>query len=167
MNSLTRALKKTALIGALLTALPAAFADPVLWNFSYATADHSVSASGVLTTVDQGNGSFLVTGISGTRNGATITGLEAQWAYLGDDNMLTAAAPQLTFAGISYDVGADKFNVFFHPDMNIYREGTGSIRTDLASFTATMTSAVPEPASWAMMGLGALGLAVVRRRRAA
>lgn len=94
----------------------------------------AVSASGVLTasptaTADE----FLVTAISGTRNGQMITGLLAPNTYGGNDNLIFTTNPHLDGNGASYAVAVsgvayEKVNVynnnlFFTP--NPHLDGNG------------------------------------------
>ena len=153
------ALTTFALIGA-LAATSAARADD--FNFSYSGA--GVTESGVLPTVEPFTGTFLITGISGTRNGASITGLSS---FDGADNLLFATDPILTFDGFSYTTASDSYNVFFSGfdgEVNSYVE-EDSEGNDITITIAPLTSATPEPSSLVLLGSGMLAAAGAARRR--
>src|SRR5580692_4366574 len=77
----------------------------LLWNWSYSGA--GVSASGTFTTNDtpDGAGLYQIVGITGTDNGATITGLQPTGTPIPGnepyavDNLVSAAEPRLTMHG--------------------------------------------------------------------
>lgn len=50
----------------------------------------------------QAGGLFLVTGITGTRNGNPITGLIPTGTFLGNENLLNAASAYVSFGGIGF-----------------------------------------------------------------
>jgi hypothetical protein len=137
-----------------------------------------VSASGVLTTSDivNGDGSFTVTGITGTRtfnNVATdtITGLLAPGSIVGSDNKLFTAGPVfLSGGGIVFTIsannagdGGNRVNVYFSGASTGYTENANPIQYGAFSITP-----VPEPSTWALMlgGLGVLAWSQRRRRPA-
>lgn len=163
---------------AMLAGLAAAPASAATYAFSFTALDASASGSGFFTTAAAAPS--LVTAISGTLSSAsvgpgtfTITGLSS---YAGADNQLLAAAPYVTFGGISFttDIGGT-FNFglggsnlpygtilnssVLNPSGN-FVGSPGSLPIDLT------VSQVPEPASWALMVLG-FGLAGVALRRRA
>jgi hypothetical protein len=116
-----------------------------------------------------GGGQFLVTSISGTADGETISGLTS---YAGDDQMISwPGTPQLDFPGLAIETTTgDAFNMYF----NGFTSGTpggdydcgvagycmigpgvpGTSGLDgpdpyasLTAFSATPTG-VPEPSTW-------------------
>src|SRR4051812_10068568 len=77
-----------------------------LWSWSY--SGDNITASGTFTTLDSPNpqGSYLITAISGTRNGKAITALQqtGTWIpgnepYAVDNLLLPRPGPQLTKQG--------------------------------------------------------------------
>jgi hypothetical protein len=87
-------------------------AQAIVWNWSYAGTD--VTASGTLTTTDNHttNGYYTISGITGQRNGYTITGLVPAHSGNGNiwwnnDNGFNGARP--SDEGISYYVGGVEF----------------------------------------------------------
>ena len=91
-----------------------------LWDWSYSAA--GIAASGTFTTGDapDGDGRFAITGITGTRNGVAITGLQAAGTPIPGnepyavDNLVSAASPQLTVHGFGFALADGTFcNPFF------------------------------------------------------
>jgi hypothetical protein len=170
---------------ALALALVSGAASAKTWDFSFA-GDNGVSGSGELFTGASGS-PFTVTGATGTISdtqgslvGApfTIDGLNG---YAAADNLLYVPASQpsgyVDFGGISFSTTAGV-------DFNLGGGGTGSPSAVLndsvndpggypvptfGSNNITLSiTAVPEPASWAMvlLGIGGIGagLRIARRK---
>src|SRR5215469_1470835 len=91
----------------------AAFAVPVhgstLWSWNYSGT--GITASGTFTTLDSpdARGGYLITAISGARNGQTITALQptGTWIpgnepYAVDNLVFAGPGPQLTKAGFGF-----------------------------------------------------------------
>jgi hypothetical protein len=92
-----------------------------LWNWSFSGA--GVSASGTFTTeaAPDARGFYRITGIAGTANGGTITGLQATGtAVPGNsgypvDNLVRSNGPQLTTHGFGFSVSNGEYhNPFYH-----------------------------------------------------
>jgi len=138
------------------------------------TATGTLTTSNTATTVN-GRQAFLITGITGTRNGSAITGLIPAGTDFGGvaiDNYLYATGPYLTDAGFGFSVAGtgNLYNPYYFG--GAYQEyvrtaaGADFQNTSGITFTLTaVTGGVPEPATWAMMliGFGAVG-GVLRRR---
>ncbi|NEP14727.1 MAG: PEP-CTERM sorting domain-containing protein [Symploca sp. SIO2C1] len=95
-------------------------ASALTWNWSYSVT--GVDASGTLTTNDTPDdlGFYQITGITGTRNNETITGLEATGTSIPGnepfelDNLISLNPEQLTSDGFGYSTSGGNFvNVFF------------------------------------------------------
>ena len=131
-------------------------------------------ASSLIARIEfNGNGTISSTDVSSLFG--TVTGSEFS-ASVDSNNMLTftytpgAGDPAIHYYGLSQ---ANTYNLFYDPN------AITSLSIDLSTFFAsnpglshldvydTTVPAVPEPATWAMMllGFGAIGVAMHRRRR--
>lgn len=170
-----------ALLG--LSALSPAQAALLNWTWSYSAT--GINAGGTLTTEDTPNASgfYLITGIAGTRNGETITGLQATGTAIPGnepfavDNLIRLNGPLLTHNGFGFSTsGGNYANPFFadfrSPPSYVeffsappFTAGTGPGDSELSiGFTANR---VPEPETWALMlaGLSLLGFKGARASR--
>jgi hypothetical protein len=104
----------------------------VAFDFSY--SGPGISASGILIATSEANGEYLVTGISGERNGQTITGMAGAGTFASNDNQIyypattqtlygTGGIAFLDIGGFSYMVGNLSYNVGWVNSSNGY---TGS-----------------------------------------
>ena len=147
------------------------------WSFDYTGT--GVSASGTITTgaaitTFEGYTGFLITGISGERNGVAIAGLtqaasdptvghttssDGRWWF---DNVL------LTSGGL--DLWGPLFSTVDGKEFNLYNNGgqyiDGYFNTDTGGYELTNVKMnVPENgATVAMLGVTLAGLAMFRRR---
>jgi len=153
----------------LILGLAAAAAHATQFNFSYSSSDPQISFQGVLTA-DFVNGDpsyFEITGISGTRNGAAITGLLPIGTTIVDgyplDNQMSFntefSVYEFNFNGMGFLVGEDRFNLYG----GLY-EATAEYPDGYLVDYLISEVAVPVPASIALLGLGMVGIAAVRRR---
>ncbi len=152
----------------------------LLWSWSYDAP--GITAGGTLTTDDvaDSQGFYQIFGITGSRNGIAITGLQpTDTAIPGNegfpvDNLISASGPQLTGEGFGYSTADGNFaNTFFADflDPASYAEffsappfgpGTGPEDTELpVSFTA----AIPEPGTASILIVGITGLIAGRFRQ--
>ena len=88
--------------------LPSSAAE--LWNWSY-SGGGSQGGSGTFTTND-GPGTYLITGITGTAENSPITGLLAPGSLGDNDNLLLPTySPQLSPGGISFQTLLNRWNL--------------------------------------------------------
>jgi PEP-CTERM motif len=130
------------------------------------------SGSFTITGTQNASGSVSVTGISGTFDGSTITGLTRNNLF-GPDQMISPGSTQAVDGnglGFSLADGADL--QMFAPGGSVEAdtlaaegvvELSGTLRNSFADLT--LTAAVPEPSTWAMMILGFCGLGFMAYRR--
>lgn len=152
-----------------------------VWNWSYSGS--GITASGTFTTLEKpgANGGYLITGITGTRDGKTITGLQPAGTsipgnepYTVDDLVFLGPGPQLTSHGFGFSISNGTYSNPFYADflpVPGYLEffsnpGVGHSELPV-QFSATPVS-VPEPATYAL-AFGALAVVLftpgVFRRR--
>jgi hypothetical protein len=135
---------------------------PVFFSFSYSmpgfgATPMNVSASGILTAFQTDVDTYMVSEISGTRNGEDILGIVPPGGFGLNDNVLFGANPHLTGNGLTYTVkgagndGSGNVNVFalgveyteLSPDVGL---------TETFNLSQiTPPSDVPEPASFTLV----------------
>lgn len=148
-------------------------------QFNYSYSGDGVEARGVLTTTDSrdANGYLTITGITGQRNGATITALLPPGSFPNDvppfgvpnDNLFSTTQPFLSFNGFSYLVGAQPENVFYYPDEGRYAE-TDDPNGDPVNYRLLNkfdVHRVPEPSSVGGLSVALLGsMWLLKKKRA-
>jgi hypothetical protein len=158
-----------------LAALPASAATS-LFDFSgTGFFGGTLNGSGTITTSDTsftGTNGFTaqaITGITGTFNGSTITGLAP--GLFGANNLFYSSGPFFVDGnGLGFTTASGVSANLFITNGTSYRVNTqgAGLLTGLVTASATpLVAAVPEPATWAMMlvGFGMIGAAVRYRRR--
>ena len=139
----------------------------LLWNWSYSGT--GVSASGTFTTNDAPDaaGFYQIVGITGTDNGAAITGLQPAGtpipgnAPYAVDNLVSAVEPRLTAHGFGFSLANGDYANPFYNGSNYYEylsvppfeNGAGPERP--VSFSAAI---VPEPSAASLMLAGLVAL---------
>jgi hypothetical protein len=155
-----------------------------LWHWQYSGA--GITATGTFTTVDSPdeNGGYLITGITGARNGIAITGLQPPGTsipgnepFTVDDLVFLDPGPQLTSGGFGFSMADGTYSNPFYADFlptPSYLEffstppftdgmpGPGSSELPV-QFSATPVS-IPEPATSVLVLGGTLVWARVRRQ---
>jgi len=153
-----------AAVTALTAAVPANAATFVIsFNSGYGAGNGTIVTNGAANTPS------LVTSFTGTLAGAAIS-LLAPGSYpigtASNDNLFDGTSPYFTFKGVSFAAGGQNYNLYNNgPTVMLCGRTAGCDTTSLSAFTVT---AVPEPATWAMMlvGFAMVGAATRYRRRA-
>lgn len=154
---------------ALVGSASSAVADVIDFNWSY--TGEGISAGGTFATTTTGTaGVYQITGITGQRNGLSITALDTtlgspdELLYYPATDTGTALSPTfLDNNGFSYDIGADAYNIFTSIGRPSVVENDGG---PAIVFTASPAS-VPEPLTVSIFGAGLLGAVALRRRKQA
>jgi hypothetical protein len=168
-----RSLTALTLGGAMSLAAASAGATTYDWTLSGPAASlggFAFDGSGTLTTAIV-SGQATITGISGEIGGNTITTLNN---FFGADNKFFPATTLLDTNGLGVETASgqmiDIFS-FFAPNSTDITPGNnyGEFTSNPGSFGVGTfsTTAVPEPSTWAVFILGALGVGVMLRRRVA
>ena len=169
---------------------PVQAASALSWNWNYSGT--GIGASGTFTTTDTPDdlGFYLISAITGTRNGETITGLQTTGTPIPGnepfnvDNLISFNSQQLTGDGFGYSTKSGNYSspffasflptpgyleVFSAPPIVPGFENLVSPDSELPiSFSAT-TITVPEPTSiLSLLALGTLcaGFAPKRKKLA-
>ncbi|MEH1895846.1 PEP-CTERM sorting domain-containing protein [Nostoc sp.] len=164
-------------------------ASALNWNWNYSGT--GIAANGTFTTNNTPNdlGFYLISGITGTRNGETITGLQPAGTPIPGnepfnvDNLISLNTQQLTIDGFGYSTSGGNYSspffanflptpgyleVFSAPPITLGSENFGPEDSELPiSFSATIIT-VPEPTSiLSLVALGTLcaGSALKRNKR--
>jgi len=185
MFSISHRILSVASAGALL--LIASAAQASIFDLSFSGSDETGSVSGTLqidATLTATPGQYTLNSISGQVSDSaiaggpfTLTGLLS--LYAGADNLFFyPTQPYVSFGGISFTtVGGGDFNLglggsgpfgYLFNASALNPSGNAQVNT-LAGSTSlsefTVTEAVPEPSTWAMMILGFAGIGYMTYRR--
>jgi hypothetical protein len=161
-------------------------ASALTWNWGYSGS--GINASGTFITNDMPDnlGYYLITGITGTRNGETITGLQPAGTPIPGnepfivDNLISLNPQQLTENGFGYSTAGGNYaspffasflstpgylEVFSAPPLIPGFENLGPEDSELPiNFSATPIT-IPEPsATLSLLVLGTLGASSFLKR---
>ena len=161
----------TAMALALSLAVPGVASATV---YDFTATGIGVNVSALVTTGAADGAGFDVTTITGSFNGVTIAGLSG---FGRSDNVLFPASSSFSNSGL-VDGDGLSFSLSSSNSENIFASSTGiglptlysAFGTNLEQTLVTLTvtpvaSAVPEPASMAVVGAGLIGLTFFRRRK--
>jgi len=140
----------------------AAFATNI--PFSYSGSGYT--GSGVFIATNEGGGTYLVTGVTGTQNGLPFTGVEPvtpQFSGYSYDNLLfLKSTPQLDVLGILLDWNGGVVNLGYDNT----RYGLWDATTPYPDPSHEIGfSATPEPSTLLTLGSGIVGLVGLARKR--
>src|ERR1700683_1046049 len=122
---------KSLLLAAMM-ALSDASSAQITWDWSWGGSD---SGSGTFTTNALSGSSYLITGVTGNWDGASIAGLLGPSVYQYNDNLLLSGATQLHTAGVAFSVAGGI-------DVNLSNlTGSGCFATGYTSVTSPPISA--------------------------
>ncbi len=153
---------------ALLAWSAPAIARADVFAFAVAGSGAGYSGTGTLTATANADGSYSVTGITGTG----VTGLIAPGGFHGNDDLLfpSSAGSQVDGNGIAFTDAMGEYT--FQVDVFSTNAGYGAItldnQGDSTEFPVTFTlqsAATPEPASLLLLGTGVLGMSCLGIRR--
>ncbi len=166
-------MKRIALLCIVLATAMYVSATPVDYQFSYAIGNGTVS--GLLNTIDQGNGAYQVIDATGSYLGTPITGVfdpsQSGNVFLFNNLLYFPGLPSVDLGGIVFELNSDT-NIA--SGINLYWDGVGYRSIDggnngpyvQLSITPLDPSApTPEPGTLLMLGSGTLGLAGFLRRK--
>lgn len=162
-----------AVIGASVLALEASNpARAAQFNLSYtASGQENVNFNGLVTADEQGGGQFLITALTGKRNGIDIDSLLGLTAFGDNDNLFFPfKSVPATFRGFSFqlvngtkinfaDLSSGKSTSNFGESLDGF-----TLANRVSSFSVTpVSTAVPTPAL--LPGLIGMGIAAFRKRK--
>jgi hypothetical protein len=142
--------------------------------FDFTISSKNGDVIGQFTTMG-GPSEFIVVSATGSISGNAISLLNLN-TYGNNDNKLFEPAPYLDPAGVAFTAGGLDYNIFRNDTLaspGVYSFCVSSAQPDCTNLEAdhapvasfTLTAAVPEPSTWAMMILGFAGIGAMTYRR--
>jgi PEP-CTERM motif len=173
---------KVVLFALIVAAFAASPAEATLFNFTI-TGTSGFSGSGTFTTSNtpdpnaEDPGGFLVTAMTGTFKGATIVRIEPVNTLSADNDYYTTGL-HVDDDGWTWLAGGQDYNMFLSLGTDSHGNPTANLligfpgipggMSKKVTFTATAvgSASVPEPATLGLLGMGVIGLGLMRRRKA-
>ena len=150
------------------------------YDWTFTDTSSTTIASGTLTTGAADNGGLDVTALSGAVlvpvDGVqgTITsftpGSGNDGVFIWDNIVYPATTPHVDNPGLLFQVSGIEFNIYNSAGAPVLGDVIANSTNNFGGTQGTFNlTAVPEPASWAMMlvGFGGLGVAMRSRRKTA
>ena len=146
-----------------------------VYTFSYTgegfSASGTFTTSNVLSTGSDGRQGYLLTGISGTRNGVAIDGLRDAAAFgFPLDNRIYPTGALVNYDGVGYGTGSGAYNLWSNGIQYVEITAPSTSGFGVSSFTATRVAGPGAPAPTLGVGLLsalAAGVALLATRRRA
>jgi hypothetical protein len=168
---------KMVLIALIVGAFTASPAEATLYNF---TIKGGFTGSGTFTTSNTPIAGypteFLVTAMTGTFAGSTITKLDPV-GTLYADNIFDTSGLHVDDSGLTWHAGTKDYNMFLSDGIDSHGNATENLligypgipggASKNVTFTATAVAPVPEPGMLGIFGMGVIGLRLARRHMAA
>lgn len=137
-------------------------------TFDFSFAGSGIDASGSVTASFVSGDTYLVTSLSGTQNGETMTLLPPE-GYADNDNYFFTPGPFLDIPGVSFSLpGGTDYNVYYdagtYYECNNVDDGVCYVGSGVP-LTSGSLSPAPEPGTLVLFGTGLLGLAALLRRK--
>jgi PEP-CTERM motif-containing protein len=144
------------------------FADSFSWSYS----GPGVTASGTLDATLVSTGVYLITSMTGVRNGQPITLFAYPPSTFGGNNNLYytlngPSGPYVDVFGVTYEAGGITYNLYQW--LGVYYEWGNNSQVIIVNFTSPQndpgTSQTPEPSTLLLFGSGMIGLGGLLRRK--
>ena len=164
-----------------LGARPGAAAS-IDWTFSFTLSNGDVGSGTFVTNSTPSAGPWLITAIDGRLSGSAMTLLPTETNSTFNDNLLLASRPFLDAKGLGFRADGFQWAIWTAPGGSSVNSWCNNANTgadhhcattdpngSVTRFSVTRVVAngapVSEPATLALVGIGLLGLARVRRSR--
>ena len=145
-----------------------AFSTAKAAQFDFSYTGTGINASGVIATDATGT---LITGITGQRNGVSITSVAAPNTLAGNDNVFnpTGNPAFLTFSGVSFNLARDPtpVNFFFDTQNSNYAETSNNVNNSafFVPVSANFTTVPESPSIFGLATFAVFGISAALRHK--